>query len=118
LRVRPCLAEQGWIATAPDRNPTILLAADTWDDDSVVVPPLDAERTERFGHGPVTDASEVAWAAWARQHNADAELSRALDTSLPEVRGTSWGTPFGRAGSTVPCPGPPSRRPQARPRRS
>lgn len=94
LRLRPCLAEQGWTATAPDRDPTILLAADSWDDDWVVVPPLDAERAERFGHGPVTDASEVAWTAWARQHNADTELGRALDTCLPEVRGTSWGTPF------------------------
>lgn len=94
LRLRPCLAEQGWTATAPDRDPTILLAADTWRDDSVVVPPLDAERAERFGHGPVTDASEVAWSTWARQHNADVELGRALDSCLPEVRGTSWGTPF------------------------
>jgi hypothetical protein len=94
LRLRPCLAEQGWTATAPDRDPRILLAADSWHDDSVVVPPLDAERAERFGHGPVTDTSEVAWTAWARQYNADAGLSRALDTCLPEVRGTSWGTPF------------------------
>ncbi|GAB2977079.1 hypothetical protein [Frigoribacterium salinisoli] len=94
LRLRPCLAEQGWDRTAPDRDPTVLLAADAWRDGSVVVPPLDAERAERSGHGPVTDAAEVAWTAWAMEHNADAELGRALDACLPEVRGTSWGAPF------------------------
>lgn len=43
LRLRPCLAVQGWDRTAPDRDPTVLLAAD----DAALFSSVRADRAAR-----------------------------------------------------------------------
>lgn len=94
VRLAPCLAEQGWDEPAPARDAALLLLPDMWADDLVVVPPLDAARAERWGHGPVVDPQASAWRTWARAHNADVRLGQMLDVCLPGARSGEWAAAF------------------------